>query len=615
MSFGAYQDAKEQVRQATDIVELVSSYLDLRSQGRDFVAHCPWHDDSRPSLRINRERQSWKCWVCDIGGDVFSFVMRREGLAFPEALQLLADRAGIELPSRGGTTPPTGSPKDKRTLLRAAAWAEEQFHQCLLQASEAAPAREYFQSRQITADSIRRFRLGYSPAGWHWILDRARGTEFSREVLEAIGLVARSERTQGYYDRFRNRTIFPIHDPQGKTIAFGGRVLPGETDPSAAKYINSPETMLFSKSEQLYGLDLARDHVSRSRQIMVMEGYTDVIVAVQFGLANAVAVLGTALGERHLRVLRRYVNSVTLVLDGDEAGKRRANDVLKAFLAADLDLRIMTLPNDLDPCDFLHAQGAEAFRGLLQAAPDAIEHKIRVETEGLDLLRDTHRAHQALEEILRTLSLTPVGDLSSSTRLREQQVVARLTRQFGVQEKILLARLEALRSAHKQPRPSPQPAAAPPPAPPMSCRLSDLHKRDLELLEILLLQPELVARAADAVPPDLVLTPAARLLYETCIERWNATECLTYAQLMSDLEDADLKSLLVEIDEQAQEKSKRTERTPESRLTELVSTLDRQAVLREGEELLAELQKDTEDEDDQLDKLKALYQVHRQTKC
>ena len=359
------QDVREQIRQSTDIVELIGSYLQLRRQGRGFVALCPWHNDKRPSLQVNPQRQSWKCWVCDVGGDAFSFVMQREGVDFREALQILADRAGIELTRNRQPKAPPGSPQDKRTLYRAMQWAEEQFHSCLLHAGEAGPARDYLQKRSISAESMERFRLGFSPPGWSWLLDRARATEFSAQVLEAVGLCARSEKTGGYYDRFRDRVLFPIRDLQSRPIAFGGRILPGEGEGKAAKYINSPETRLFSKSDNLYGLDVARDIVAKQREVVVVEGYTDTVIAHQFGVTNAVAVLGTALGPRHIQILRRFADRIVLVLDGDEAGRRRTNEILELFLAAQVDVRILTLPQGLDPADFLLESGAEAFQELL----------------------------------------------------------------------------------------------------------------------------------------------------------------------------------------------------------------------------------------------------------
>ena len=246
MSFPAADDLKERVREATDIVALIGSHLQLEPRGSQLVALCPFHDDTNPSLRVNPDRQSWKCWACDAGGDVFSFVMRRENVDFPGALRILAEQAGIEWKPHGPKATP-GSPNDKATLYKAMAWAELQFHRCLLESTEAAAAREYLQQRHINADSIELYRIGYAPNEWQWLSNRARSTSWTPAVLEALGLVIRKDNGRTY-DRFRGRVMFPIRDTQNRPIAVGGRILPQFKDDSSAKYINSPETRLYTKA-------------------------------------------------------------------------------------------------------------------------------------------------------------------------------------------------------------------------------------------------------------------------------------------------------------------------------------------------------------------------------
>ena len=226
--------------------------------------------------------------------------------------------------------------------------------------------------------------------------------------------------------------LFSIRDARSRPIAFGGRVLPQFADDRTAKYINSPETPLFSKSRELYGLDAARDGIAREKQVVVLEGYTDCLMAHQHGLTNMVAVLGTALGEAHLQVLRRFTDSIVLVLDGDDAGRRRTNEIIDALLALfvknQIDLRILTLPEGIDPCDFIASQGSDAFRQLLATAVDALEHKFNSVTQGLDLSTDTHRASEAVEQVLATLAqLRPASsDAASPTLLREEQMLGRI---------------------------------------------------------------------------------------------------------------------------------------------------------------------------------------------
>ena len=367
MSAGSSYDAKERIKAATDIVELVGSYLQLRREGRGFKALCPWHDDSRPSLQVNPERQSWKCWVCDLGGDVFSFVMQKEQVTFPEALAMLADRAGIALDPAADGLRGGASPDEKRQWFAALAWAEKQFHECLLHAPEAEVARRYLQQRHSPPTASGNFA---------WALRRTNGigwptgaaqTTFSAALLERVGLFKRRSSGPGHYDFFKGRLLFPIYDMQGRPVAAGGRVLPTLDPGNVGKYINSPETPLFSKSKLLYGLHAARESIRKTGVALVTEGYTDCIVAHQFGFTNCVAVLGTALGMQQIRTLSQCGPTdrdlrIVLRARRRRRGAKRANEVLELFLAANADVRVLTLPDDADPCEFLLEQGPRGAR-------------------------------------------------------------------------------------------------------------------------------------------------------------------------------------------------------------------------------------------------------------
>jgi DNA primase len=605
VSFGSSYEIKEQVRQATDLVDLVSRSVNLRRQGRIFVGLCPWHDDSRPSLQVNPDRQFWKCWVCNVGGDVFSFVMKREGVDFPEALRILAERAGIALAPGSQPKAAPGSPQDKQTLYRVMAWAEEQYHRCLLESADAAPAREYLAGRGINQESVRAFHLGFAPAAWQWLADRARATAFSPAVLEAAGLLSKTKDGQRHIDRFRGRLMFSIRDTEHRPIAFGGRVLPQlarEDEFGGAKYINSPETRLFTKSQHLYGLDLVRAVTPQHSAIVAVEGYTDVIMAHQCGLTNVVAALGTALGQRHVSLLRRFADRITLVLDGDEAGQRRTNEVLELFVAAQVDLRILTLPDGLDPCDFLLQRGRAAFDALLAEAVDALEHKVRTLTRGLDVLRDVDRAHRALEEMLRTLAAAPrvVGVSDESLRLREQQMLVRLARFFHVDETVLRARLKEL---HKPARPR-EPAGG-------DSASHDLAPWEGELLEILLSHPPLVDTALDKIEPNQLATVPARdiwALYQQA--RREGTGCEPQ-EILTLAEDADLKALLVRLHDQACRKAPLASIDAAERLDGIVRDLQLRHQLADQRRVLATLERHEYDEKEELAVLQQFIEQER----
>ena len=540
-------DVKDRIKQASEIVDLVGGYLPLRRQGANFVAHCPWHDDSRPSLQVNQVRQSWVCWVCNFRGDVFDFVMRRESVEFFEAMQILAERAGIEI-KKSGKKIVKGSPQDKQALFRAMAWAVSQYHDCLLNEAVAAPVRNYLADRNMSAESIKAFQVGFAPLAWSWLVDRARHTEFSPEVLEACGLVS-ANNSGGWYERFRGRVLFPISDTQNRPIALGGRIVPDlvpDDQQPKGKYYNSTETRLYSKSDNLYGLNLVRDEVAKkeNRKLTIVEGYTDVVAAYQAGLRNVIACQGTAVNERHIRVMKRFADSITLVLDGDEAGQRRTNEILDLFVAQDVDLRILSLPEGSDPFDFIQKNGADAFQGLVDQADDAIAHKINQETRGVDLINDTHAANQALEAILKTLAQIPVGQFATSAAksVRLDQLITRIARQFQLDRTQVKNRLNELRRTMSRTRPTVNLDV--PGQNQAGVDFKQLPLKESELLQLLIGKPELLDQAIENISPSQISEGPLRELYEVMNDCFHVGKDVGYNSLMLELEDLNLKSLV-----------------------------------------------------------------------
>lgn len=610
VSFTFDSDTKERVRAATDIVELIGSRLELRRQGRNYVALCPWHADSRPSLQVNAERQIWKCWVCDIGGDAFNFLMQDEGLSFPEALKKLADRAGITLsvPRSGGSH--SAERLDlKSEIYRALAWADEFFHRHLIDSEAGGRAREYLDERGISAESIKTFGIGLAPESWSALLDGGRSQKLTPQVLESAGLVIPRERGNGHYDRFRNRLMFPIRDREKRVIAFGGRVLPG--DDSGAKYINSPETRLFQKSQQLYGMDLAYQPMRRVKQAVVMEGYTDVVIAHQCGVENSVAVLGTALGQSHLRMLRHYCDSVILLLDGDEAGQKRSDAVLELFLHAQLDVRVLTLPEGMDPAEFLLKHGAQELRARIEAAGDALEFKLKRVSRGFDPMVDTHRANAAVEEMLSLLAKVPHSGLISneSFRVRQNQVLPRLARSFSIPEDTLRERLSSLRQ--KQARFTRRNEVAEQKLPERLLRPGDLSPFERELLELIIVAPQVAPIALERVQSGWLECEAARAMLDAYQQLEFSGQSLDFESVLVALEDPSLKSLLVTLYEQANAKLRYTRESAEDRLRVLTHRMgERQDEIRRQRQV-TELQKPDLSEQEALDVLQDVIRQAR----
>ena len=617
MSTGQDFDVKERVKDANNIVDVIGADFQLRRQGSIYVCLCPWHQDTRPSLQVNPARQSFACYVCDIRGDVFDYVMRRDHVEFRDALEFLAERVGIPLRKFQARVKP-GSPQDKKSLFKACAWAKQEFHRLLLDSDAAEIVRNYLASRGITDESIEEFEVGFSPASFNWLSDRARNTEFSPEVLEACGLIKPNQ--YGWTDRFRGRVIFPIHDVSQRTIAFGGRVVPGlfpDGQEPPGKYINSPETRLFSKSETLYALNMVRDNVAKSREITVVEGYTDVIAAWQVGLRDVVACLGVALNDRHLGIIRRFADRITLVLDGDAAGQKRANEILDLFVAEDVDLRIMTLPDNADPFDFVMKNGMDQFQAMVAGAPDAISHKINTETRGIDLVNDSHQANRALERILETLSRTPVSLVNSAGKLlRQDQILARLARQFQLDLPQIRTRLFEIRDAQQRRRspvrqsPETTPVAAFDPA--------KFDRKEMELLELVIDDGDLIDLAIENVSPGQFVEGPLKVIYEQIIELFHHGEEISFRRLMLEFEDGQIKNTLVFLSEEAEEKRNLMEQGGAERMG---ADVQLNSVIQAFQNLLADserratinkLQQKQFDQQEEADELQQLLQQVKQ---
>ena len=553
MPIGPDFDVKDRVKQATDLVDLVGGYMNLRRQGKSLVGLCPFHADTKPSFLVNPARQRWDCWVCDLHGDAFDFVMKKESVDFRGALEILAQKAGIELRQHSGPKAKPGDPNHKPTLYEAMKWVEEQYHHCLLSSNEAIPIRAYLDERGITQESIRRFRIGFASLAWSWLVDRVQKTNFTPQILEASGLVTMNQRGT-WYERFRGRVLFPIRDTQDRPIALGGRVVPGiygtEEEPKG-KYVNSPETKLFSKSDNLYALDLARHEIQDSKSLTIVEGYTDVVAAWQSGVTNVVAALGTALNERHLRLIKRFAEKITLVLDGDTAGQRRTNEVLDLFVTGDVDLRILSLPEGTDPFDFCMTHGGPAFQELVDAAPDAIAHRIQTETAGIDILNQTHAANQALDNILKTLAAMPVSSIASSAarQLRQQQLFTRLARQFNIDAESIKRRVTEIRNSNRPRRYSSAPENETPQVP--APHIHSMAGKEKELLQILILHPQLLDEAIENVAVTQFTNEPLKAIYQLMGEFFHDGSEVAFDNLILEVTDPYLRNLLSQLHEDA----------------------------------------------------------------
>ncbi len=364
----------EEIRSRCNVVEVVGSYLpQLRRRGSTFKCNCPFHQEKTPSFTVNETRQIFHCFGCGAGGDVFRFVMEYEKVDFVTAVKILAERAGVEIVYEGGQPEKSG---DKDALYKIHREAAAFYHRLLTEGTEGAEARRYLEERDLPLDIIKEFQIGFAPNGWDGLMKRALQKGYTAEQLEAAGLVVPSERKgeKGHYDRFRNRIMFPICDPMGRVIGFSGRIM--NKAEKGAKYVNSPETLLFRKNQVLFAFDKARKPIVEARQAIVVEGQIDAIRCHQAGLNNVVASQGTALTENHARLIQRYADEVVLVLDSDTAGIKAALASSEIFIAAELSVRVVTLPEKEDPDSLIRKKGSEALAGLVKEAPAALDFLI-----------------------------------------------------------------------------------------------------------------------------------------------------------------------------------------------------------------------------------------------
>ncbi len=379
---------KERLRHAVSLVDLVGEQVALKRAGRDLSGLCPFHQEKTPSFYVSPSKGIFKCFGCGAGGDIFTFVQLRERVEFREAMRILADRAGIELPTVRASAP-TGEPS-RADLAKVNAWAADFYRRQLLDDRCGAAARAYVSRRGINTDSCERFGMGVALSDGGQLLRAGRSAGISSTMLQAAGLIKAGD-GGNLYDTFRDRLMFPIRDTMGRVVGFGGRAL----DDNPAKYLNTPQTSLFDKSRTVYGLDLARQAISATGRAVVVEGYIDCIAAHQAGVHETVATMGTALTELHADALRHYCGRLVLVFDSDAAGARAVDRAIVATVKYGLDVRIARVGEGKDPADFLQVRSIQEFSDLLNSGEDALGFKwrqVRAQAAGGANARDRHAA-------------------------------------------------------------------------------------------------------------------------------------------------------------------------------------------------------------------------------
>jgi DNA primase len=524
----------EQIRSASDIVDVIGSYVPLKKAGANFVALCPFHKEKSPSFNVNPSRQIFHCFGCHKGGDVFTFVKEYENISFVEAVKRLADRAKIPLETeKDGTGAQTRLLKD--TLLQMHELLTQRWQAALANDAAGQIARDYLAKRGVSAEAVKLFRLGYAPDTWDDTVNWAKSKGYELADVEKAGLVIHKEDSGRYYDRFRGRLMFPICDEQGRVIGFSGRVLAG--DEKTAKYVNSPESPIFTKSKVCFGLDKSKRAILDAGHAIVCEGQLDLIACFMAGVQNIVAPQGTAFTSDHARILKRYANEVVLCFDSDNAGQNAAVRSLDSLLASGLAVRVAVVPAPHDPDSFIKEHGGEAFAALVRGAQGFFDYYLdRLCTQN-DVATDKGR-----QVVLRSMAeaLHKTGNAVTLDAFAQKTAL-----QLGVNPDAVRAEFKKL----GQPRPAPRPAETAPaeasePAPAAPVAKPNLH--ETWFLKLLLLHDELVPWAVEHVAPEWIEHAGARSIVEWRFAAQSEGHWRSVAAMLETFDSPDLKTLITQ---------------------------------------------------------------------
>ncbi len=425
------QEKIDQIRQATDIVELISRYLTLTKKGKNYFGLCPFHSEKTPSFSVNSEKQIFHCFGCGKGGNAYTFLMEHDKIGFIEAVRNLAEKTGIPLDY---SSTESKQYQEKEALYFTAKFAARFFYQNLRSPITGQIGQTYFKTRQLTPEIIKKFGLGYALNLWDGLMKAATQQNIKIEQLEKCGLIIPRKESGGFYDRFRNRVIFPVFDSSGRVVAFGARRL---VDDNSPKYINSPETLIYQKRETLYGLAQTRQAIQSENLAIMVEGYMDLISLFQTGIQNVVATSGTALTPEHAKLIGRYTKNVILLYDGDSAGSKAALRGLDILLEHDLEVQVAQLPQGNDPDSFVKSKGVDEMRALLKQARPLVAFKINMLAQFEDtssIAGKTRVVHSILDSVIKI-----------KDSVKQEIVIRDIAEQFSLDEMLLLRELAELK--------------------------------------------------------------------------------------------------------------------------------------------------------------------------
>ena len=494
-------DMVEEVRAAADIVDVIGEFVQLKKAGREYKANCPFHEERTPSFYVVPAKGFYKCFGCGKSGDVFSFVMERQGLDFVEAVKHVAGRAGVQVREVKRSQE---EEDPNRPLYEINGFARDWFRRQLEDATVGAAAREYLEGRGISADVCERYGLGFAPDEWRALRDAAAKHGLEEELMLEVGLLGSSERSREPYDRFRGRIMFTIESRSGRVIAFGGRILDGDTK-DAPKYLNSPETPIYHKGSNLYGLSWARHSIRREESALVVEGYMDVVSLAAHGFENVVAPLGTALTPEQAKLLSRYTKRVLILFDSDAAGLRATFKAGDTLLEVGLHPAVVTLPPGEDPDTLVRSEGREGLEQYLDQAVDVLDRKLQILDEK-DYFSSIERTRSAVDRLLPTIR-------AASDPALHDIYVAKVADRTGVRRETLEAEMKRAASGS-----APTRVATPPSVPRIAAHRVPKLGAERILLLLMTKNPDFVERAGEHVGAGDFVDLAYRTIFQALLD-------------------------------------------------------------------------------------------------
>jgi len=557
------EETLREIREKVNILQVISSFVKLKKVGANYVGLCPFHSEKTPSFTVHEGKGIFHCFGCGAGGNIFTFVMRHSNMSFPEAAEDLAKRAGIYI-EKSSFSDEKRTREEREKLRRINDMAAQYFHHVLMNSSEGKEGREYLKTRQVPEAIISAYVLGYAPDLWNGLLDHLAKKKADLSLAEKVGLLIR-KRDGGHYDRFRHRIMFPIHDISGLVAGFGGRAL-GKEEP---KYLNSPESPLYSKGKILFGLHAAREHIMKENLSIIVEGYFDLLALHAHGISNAVATLGTALTSDHGSLLKRFARDIVVVFDPDEGGKRAAQRSLSVFLDKEMTATIVLLPDGHDPDAFLKRYGKEDFLSLVQKAQPLIDF----------VLDECRRRHgTSIQEKSRAVEeLIPLVH-SMKSPVERDLFIKKISEAFGVREEAVRESLKKPTAVRLQPHEIQEEGTYP--------------NAEQFVLLLMVHRPEAIRRVKEEGALALFKTPALKELGERLLEEYDRrAESSVPGEVMDFLEDDEQKSLLSRL---AMEGDSVGHEEWEKALDDALRSLGR-AKLREQQKLLGQKLKKAEE--------------------